>query len=267
MKKFAFLAGLPRTGSTLLGTLLAQHPDIYSTRTSVVREIMNYALRFNLGESPYFDQKDPNSPVWGILRGVLGGAYEGVDKPLILEKNRGWSESIDLLRDVLGCEPKILAPVRDIPEIIASFILISRKVGPNSKIEDELALLGRESNSWTLSRVIWEKYVYANWKVFKTGYEHSPENFHLVDYNRLVTEPQKVLREVYSFLDLSYQEPETDNLTNSNPENDAVYGLPGLHYIRPQLQRTSPSAEEVLGQDCYEFWQSKNLEFWRGKIQ
>jgi len=39
--------------------------------------------------------------------------------------------------------------------------------------------------------------------------------------------------------------------------------MPGLHYIRPELKRVSPPAEEILGEECFEFWQSKTLEFWR----
>jgi hypothetical protein len=68
-----------------------------------------------------------------------------------------------VLRRILGTDPQIIAPVRSIPEIIASFMLISQKIGAKSKIEDEVALANRESNPWTLSRVIWERYIYANY--------------------------------------------------------------------------------------------------------
>lgn len=263
MKRFAFLAGLPRTGSTLLGTLLAQHPELHSTRTSAVRDIMRCPLGYFLGESPYFNLRDPDSQAWGIAKGVLFGAYENVDKAVIIEKDRGWAGEVAVLRRILGTDPQIIAPVRSIPEIIASFMLISQKIGAKSKIEDEVALANRESNPWALSRVIWERYIYANYKVFKAAYESHPECFLLVEYDNLVSDPGRTMQLVYTYLDVSNWAPAKNGLSNPNPEADEVYGMPGLHYIRPELKRVSPPAEEVLGTECFEFWQSKTLEFWR----
>ena len=224
---------------------------------------MRYPLGYFLGESPYFDLKDSNSQVWGIAKGILWGAYENVDKLVIIEKDRGWAGEIAVLRKILGADPQIIASVRSIPEIIASFMLISQKIGAKSKIEDEVALANRQSNAWTLSRVIWEKYIYANWKIFKAAYETDPDCFLLVEYDDLVANPNRTMQNVYAYLDVPHWAPAKTGLENPNPENDTVYGMPGLHHIRPELKRTSPPAEEVLGEECFEFWQSKNLEFWR----
>jgi sulfotransferase len=224
---------------------------------------MKYPLEYFLGESPYFNLKDPDSQVWRIAKGILFGAYGNVDKAVIIEKDRGWAGEVAVLRRILGTDPQIIAPVRSIPEIIASFILISRKIGAKSKIEDEVALANRESNPWTLSRVIWEKYIYANWKLFKAAYEVHPECFLLVEYDNLVSDPDRTMKLVYTYLDVPHWAPTKEGLANPNPENDSVYGMPGLHYIRPELKRTSPPAEEVLGSDCCAFWESKNLDFWR----
>ena len=262
MVEFAFLSGLPRTGSTVLGTLLSQHPDLHPTRTSCVRDLLNYVKKFNLGESPYFDTKDPNSPAWGMMRGMLYGAYEHVAEEVVIEKDRGWASDVSLIRKLTGCEPRILSPVRPIPEIIASFILISQKIGKQSKIEDELRLAGRESNAWSLSRVIWEKYIYANYRVFKAGYEQDPDCFLLLEYDAIVNKPEETMGTICKYLHIPTFTPGTTGLVNPNPENDAVYGMKGLHDVKPVLQRTSPPAWEVLGDDCYSWWVERNLEFW-----
>ena len=262
MKRFAFLSGLPRTGSTLLGTLMAQHPELHSTRTSPVCHFLRSSLGHFLGESPYFNLKDPESQAWGIAKGILYGAYENVDKPVIIEKGRKWAGEVRVLKKILGEDPQIIAPVRSIPEIIASFMLLSKKIGSKSKIEDEVTLAGRESNPWTLSRIIWEKYIYHDWSTFKAGYEEHPECFLLVDYNDLTQNPDRTMQTVYTYLDVPHWAPTVENLENPSPENDSVYGLPGLHHIRPELKRVSPPAEEVLGKECYDFWANRNLDFW-----
>ena len=262
MDKFAFLSGLPRTGSTVLGTLLSQHPNLHPTRTSCVRDLLNYVKKFNLGESPYFNQKDPHSQHWGMMRGMLLGAYEHVAEEIVVEKDRGWAGDVALVRKLTGCEPRILSPVRPIPEIIASFVLISQKIGATSKIEDEVRLAGRESNAWSLSRVIWEKYIYNSWRVFKAGYEQDPECFLLLEYEDIVSRPKETMGAICDYLHIPKFVPVTENLVNPNPENDSVYGLKGLHDVRSNLKRTSPTAEKVLGTECYAFWRDQKLEFW-----
>ena len=261
-RRFAYLAGLPRTGSTVLGTLLSQHPNVYSSRTSCLRDMMNQVKGFSLGESPYYDRKDPKSPCWGIMRGMLYGAYEHVAEEIVVEKDRGWASDVSLIRKLTGCEPRILSPVRPIPEIIASFILISQKIGKQSKIEDELRLAGRESNPWSLSRVIWEKYIYANYRVFKSGYEQDPDCFLLLEYEDIVSNPKETMGAICEYLHIPTFTPGTTGLVNPNKENDAIYGIPGLHDVKPELKRTSPPAQEVLGEECYNFWANLNLEFW-----
>ena len=264
MDRFAFLSGLPRTGSTVLGTLLSQHPDLHPTSTSVVREQLNSIKKFSLGESPYYNVKDLSSPCWGMMRGMLYGAYEKVEKEVVVDKDRGWASDVVVLKKLIGESPRILSPVRPVPEIIASFMIISEKIGKNSKIEDEVRLANRRSNSWTLARVIWEKYVYPNWRVFKIGYETNPECFLLLNYDDIVNKPKQTMAYITTYLDVPLWAPTTINLTNPNPENDRVYGMPGLHDVKSELKRTSPPAWEILGDEVYEFWAKKELNFWLG---
>ena len=223
---------------------------------------MNYIRKFSLGESPYYNVKDLASPVWGSMRGMLFGAYEAIREEIVIEKDRGWANDVELLRRLTGSNPKILSPVRPIPEIIASFMLVSQGIGKQSKIENELRLAGRESNPWTLSRIIWEKYVYASWRMFKAGYEANPDCFLLLEYGDIVTKPKETVGAICEYLRVEPLVPTTTGLVNPNPENDMVYGLKGLHDVKPVLKKTSPPAWEILGDECYELWHSRKLEFW-----
>lgn len=265
MERFAFLSGLPRTGSTVLGTLLSQHPSLHPTGTSCIRDLLDIVKNFNLGESLYFNTRDPSSPVWGMMRGMLYGSYEKVSREIVVEKSRGWANDIPLLRALTGGDPKILAPVRPIPEIIASFVLICRKSEKISRIESEVLSSKREITPWSLSRLIWEKYIYPDWRGFKAGYDENPECFLLLKYDDIVNQPSKTMERICNYLNIGNFDLVTNGLINPNPENDSIYGIPGLHTVRSELKRTSPPAWEVLGEECYEFWASKRLEFWEGK--
>lgn len=263
MRRFAFLSGLPRTGSTVLGTLLSQHPLLYSTSTSVVRDLTNHPYGYYLGESPYYNTKDLNSPVWNIMRGILSGSYQHIDEnKVIIEKDRGWVSNISKLTNIVREKPKIIATVRPAEEIIASFILLSKKIGRTSKIDDEVRALNRDVNNTNRARIIWEKYIYPNWKTFKIGYEYDSSSFLLLNYDDIISSPQVTINNIVEYLNVDSFDVQTQNLFNPRPENDSVYGLPGLHYVREELKRTSPSAKEVLGEELYDFWNQKNLNFW-----
>lgn len=262
-RRFAFLSGLPRTGSTVLCSLLSRHPELHTTGTSMVLDLMRSPGRYALGESFVFDLQDQASPAYGIMRGILRGAYERVDEgKIVLEKDRGWAAEIPRLFTVLGDKPKVIATVRPVPEIISSFILLSKRIGGSNKIDDEVLSLNRELDDKNRARVIWDKYVYNDWKNFKIGWESHKDCFCLVDYSEVVQTPQVVVDRVCAFLGIEKVDLETSDLSNPNPENDAVYGLPGLHHVRKDLKRISPPAEEVLGEELYQFWTGKNLNFW-----
>lgn len=260
-KEFRFLAGMPRSGSTVLATLLSQHPDLHTSATSVLRDLLHFTRHYNLGESPYFARN--GEQVANLQRAMMQGFYAHVAEPVVLEKDRGWANECGLLELLLGERPRVVATTRRVSETIASFFLVADRAGATNKIDDEVRAAGREVTPWTRSRIIWEKYLYANWRVFKAGYEAHPECFLLVDYEDIVADTKRTIATIHTFFDLERSGVRPTELVNPSPENDAVYGIPGLHDVRPTLERTSPPPEEVLGEEVCAFWDEKGLEFWK----
>lgn len=264
MNQIAFLSGLPRTGSTVLGTLLSQHPCLHPTSTSVLANHFDYFANFYFGESLYYDRQDPNSPLWGMLRGMVQGHYQHIKKHTVLDKSRMWSGHIPLLVRSFGEKPKVIATVRPVTEIITSFMTLANGIGPNSQVHESVRKEGRDINEWSMSRIIWERYIYKDWRRLKVGLENFPECFLLIDYSNIVAEPHKTVGRISNFLGVPMVDFDTDHLSNPVPEKDAIYGMPGLHTVRPTLEKVSEKPEKVLGTDCYEFWVNKKLEFWCG---
>ena len=261
MKEFRFLAGMPRSGSTVLATLLSQHPELHTSATSILRDLVLSVSRYHLGESPYFEAD--GEQLLNTQRGVFNGFYQHVPQLYVLEKDRGWAADCGLIRDLTGGQPRVVATTRRISEVIASFSLLADRVGPSNKMDDELHLANRPVNQWSRSRILWEKYIYHSWREFKRGYENNRDCFYLVDYSYLVGNPLNAVRGVYNFLGLEQVTVATSGLVNPSPENDAVYGIKGLHDVRPKLERTSPPPEDVLGEEVTKFWDDKKLEFWK----
>jgi sulfotransferase len=122
MKKIYFLAGLPRSGSTVLAALLQQHPEMHTTATSGLLDILVGTLK---GWKDSFSQKSntqdkelQEKEIQKILRNICLTKYENIDKSIILDKARGWASDVNMrtMYNVLGHKPKIIATVRNVEE-------------------------------------------------------------------------------------------------------------------------------------------------------
>ena len=123
MKKLKFLAGIPRSGSTLLTSLLNQRSDTYASNTSNLADMLRTfehlwetnttAMKKSISATAQTDglQKEECVEVLKQYR------YGKIDCPVIFDKSRGWTdlEVIKLMMTNQG-EVKIVATVRPINE-------------------------------------------------------------------------------------------------------------------------------------------------------
>ena len=121
-----FLSGLPRSGSTLLGTLLSQRPNFKVSATSSLIDIMgSVAITWeNLPQTKSGDNSMDG--LYPLLKVIYEKYYNDFDGTII-DKSRGWPDPaiIKTMKKVLGHRPKIIATVRPIAECLASFMKIS----------------------------------------------------------------------------------------------------------------------------------------------
>ena len=55
--------------------------------------------------------------------------------------------------------------------------------------------------------------------------------------------------ELEDFLGLSHLEYDLENIINPEPEKDKeVYGLDGMHSVRPRVEKTSPDPNTILSE-------------------
>jgi sulfotransferase len=123
VKNIFFNASLPRAGSTLLQNILMQNPDIYSTPTSGVIELLSTA-RTLYSNGDAFKAQNPETMKSGFKnfcnKGFFG-FYDGVtNRPYVIEKSRGWLGYQDFVEFFMGEKPKIICMVRDLRSIFSS---------------------------------------------------------------------------------------------------------------------------------------------------
>ena len=83
-----FLASLPRSGSTLLTSLLNQRPDVYATPTSNLSRTMGAAVKTWEQEPTTKASGGEEDDIIRILQGIQNARYN-TDK-LVFDKSRNW---------------------------------------------------------------------------------------------------------------------------------------------------------------------------------
>jgi hypothetical protein len=254
VKKVYFLSGLPRSGSTVLAAILSQHPDLYASSTSGLLDMLVGTLRAwadSMNTKAQKDQKAAEEEIQRVLKNICNSKYEGVDKPVILDKARGWADDTNMrtMANVLGHKPKIIATVRKVEDCAASFVRIAKPENLDKfLVEDELITHLKES-----------------YQVLEKGYSFAPECFLIVDYDDLMTDPQKELNRVHEFLELppfDYNLNAIDG-TNLQERDEEVWLVPGLHDVQPKLgYQHKEDSKDVLKHRYWEFVQPR---FWLGE--
>lgn len=263
-KTYYFVAGLPRSGSTLLCNILAQNPRFHTTGTSGIMDIM-FGVR-NSWDNLIEFKASPNEPAkLRVLRGILDNYYSDVDKPVIFDKCRGWLSLLEMAEAVLGHKAKVLVPVRDIRDVLASFEKLWRLNASTSQPEAEgehyfqfQSVQGR-TETWlradqpvglALSRIQ---------DAIVRGYQ---DRMFLVDFEDLTTHPEETMQKIYAFLDEPYFEHNFENVEQVTFEDDSVHGFKNLHAIRNKVEPIPPQWQKVLGPFAEKYI---NLNFWRNR--
>ena len=119
------VSGLPRSGSTLLCQLLAQHPEIYSPgHSSPLNGLLN-DIRHRVSDNDFFlsqldvDFERTYARLRNAYRGFIDGWFAEAEEKVVVDKNRGWLAMVETL-EVLHPDYVILVCVRDLTQIFGS---------------------------------------------------------------------------------------------------------------------------------------------------
>lgn len=270
MKKYYFMAGLPRSGSTLLSAIFNQNPNVHSGPSSPVVATM-LSIENSLSNDELFLAYPKPEQAAKMISSIIENYYSDVDKNIIIDKNRSWVNRLHYIPGYFGIEPKVICPVRNMDEILASFISMHRRnpMASNGKINfmDEMLIknnlpLTDENRCMILSNsqfgIIGQSYSAIKQAIM----EGKSKLLHFVEYDDLLNEPDETMRKIYEFLGEEYYQHDFSKIENIHKEKDAeVYGLADMHDVRENLNKISANPKEILPETVYEACQG--TEFWR----
>lgn len=268
-KSYYFMAGLPRSGSTLLSSILNQNPRIHSGPSSPVTSIM-IALENVIANDELYRAYPKPQQAAEIVSSVLKNFYTDVDKSVIIDKNRSWVNRLHYIPGYFGIEPKVICPVRNIDEILTSFITMHHRnpfdangrinfidemlIKTNTPLTDDNRCEFLASPAGILGQSV------AG--IRQALMEGRQKQLHFVEYDDLINRPQETMRKLYEFLGEEYFEHDFSSITNRHKENDGeVYGFNDMHDVRSTLSKVSSDPRDILSPNILE--KCVGTEFWR----
>lgn len=269
-RTYYFLAGLPRSGSTVLSAIFNQNPKFYSGPSSAVLQSM-YALNHSLINDQFFAAYPKEKEAKMMISSLINSYYNDRKEPIIFDKNKAWTAKIDYIQTYITDNVKIICPVRDPDEILASFIGMIKR-NPYQEGQSKINFVDEQlvKNNLPINDVNRCDYIASakgilgesSQAITQALREGHSDKIHFVEYQNLVSDPINTMKEIYNFLGEDYYEHTFDNLSNETRERDLeVYGLEDMHEIRPLLEDTSENPKNILPEEIIE--KCKGSDFWR----
>ena len=261
-QQYHFMAGLPRSGSTVLASILNQNPAVYVTPTSPLLDLL-YLNEQAWRKAPSVISNPIPSQVESISQGIIRGCWAHVPQNIIIDKHRAWAKNLRTIEYIFKKEPKVIMTHRDIPSILASFLTLLHNTNQSPHYIDQ-ALLQRNLplNDENRVDILWNYYVKEGCEQFNMAIQTNRSAVLIVEYDVLIQYKKETLSKVYDFLELPPWEHDFDNIENKTADDDLVaWGLEGLHTIRPKLEKVAKTPQEILGEKIFSKYKDIKLHY------
>jgi sulfotransferase len=251
--KIFYQSSFPRAGSTLLQNILAQNPAFYVTPTSGLLELV-FGARLNYTNSPEFKAQDGATMKKAFLafsRAGMQAYFEALtDKPYVVDKSRGWGVHYDLLEMIHGEEPKIICMVRDLRAILSS---LEKKFRQNPDKYRPVENHSNLSGTTTLKRAHLSLQSapvgLALDRLIEVHQRGWAKKILFLRFEDLTAQPAATLQKVYQYLGVPDYTHNFDKVLQVTEEDDKIFGVPGLHEIRPKVEPLQNDYLDILGRD------------------
>jgi len=260
-KTYHFLAGLPRSGNTVLSALLNQNPMFYSSPISSLGLLIYNMIQGGTHET-YTRNIENVYRTESVFRSIFDKYYEDIEKPIIFDRAKQWGDdwSMAFIREYLNKNPKIIFTTRDIDEILSSFLSVNNGY-----------LNPKDTNSLdeeSIKNVICDNLMQDNGEMMQSisalknlMLKENRQCLHIVEYNDLVFDPESAMDGIYKFLELEPYGHDFNNIVKVEFDNDLALGLPPtMHDVEKSIKKsiTDTSILPSLARSKY-----ANTEFWR----
>lgn len=255
-KTYHFMAGLPRSGSTVLSALLNQHPDIYaSPQTDLVGLL--YETQSHIPDYESYKAGLLHEGFENVMERIADNFYSHINKQVIIDKNRGWGTPYNWenLSKYVSKDGKVILTLRPILEVLASFIKASQAtekiVGTSPFFNSDLWV----SNYRNKVDAQVDNLMMPNGEIDRAIFsianllKNHEDRVCIVWFDDLLESPQKTLNGITDFLGVSRTVYNFNSIKEVDKHNDLNgYGIMGLHDVGKSLKKPGTKPEDYLSE-------------------
>jgi len=268
---YFFMGGLSRSGSTLLSAILQQNPNIYVSENSPICDL-TYKLNLLFDQNPQYNASPNEQGRINVLKSLIENYYYDVKNPIIIDKFRSWGTpyNVSMIESLYTENVKIICPVRNVLEILTSFITLLENNKNNISFVDKIikdqGLCDSEKNLNDIRCDVLmnmdggiEHQLYA---IRESLSSKNKNFFHLVEYNDLIFNTKIEIEKIYDFLGIDKFTHTYDCIDYKTSSRDTEYfGVPDLHKVRQKISKTSKDPQRILSKNTIKKYSNK--EFWK----
>lgn len=243
--QFVGITGLPRAGSTLLGQLLAAHPSMHCEGTSSPLCSTLTTIRRTVSHEPFFlSQLDSGfDTAYGHLKtamqGFLHGWYANIDKPVVVDKSRGWLQAVELLL-TLAPEARLIVCLRELGQVYGS-VEARHQQTLLLDFVDQLADMDRASRADALFAK--ERVIGAPLTALRAVGElpeAARQRLYFLRFEDLMANPAACMDHLFGWLGLAPCAIDPQNLPVGPRESDSHYRMKYMHRQSPRIAQPAP---------------------------
>lgn len=254
-KKYHFITGLPRSGSTLLSAILKQNPRFHASITDPLATMTKGVIETSQS-GPGIKYEVPISRRMNTVKAMFDGFYQEIEKEVIFNTNRAWTLLTPQL-DVIFPSSRLIVCVRDIKWVLDSFESMHRK----NPMSTNTVTGGLEGTVYSRMDALMTNegivgFPYIGIKQAITGSEK--HKLMLIEYDQLCKNPKLIIKSLYAFINEPYFEHDFNNVEASWDKYDSEIGI-SLHKVRKTIEYKE--RKTILPPDL--IMKYSNMEVWR----
>lgn len=248
--RFATIAGLPRSGSTLLCNLLAQRPDVHVSSTSALPAVVSQVSTL-LTNSPEVTSDLLNVPGARernivAMRAFIEAWYPDTDDKLVIDKSRGWGYAFLLLQRLFP-DVRIIATIRDPREVFASVERAHRasaEFGPHNPLT-ETARQMLSPQGLIGGPITWTEDLVRRRPCTESG----EAALMVLSYDSLGAAPEMMMRNVDHHLGLEPFDYDFESVQSTATDEDVLYRFKYPHDGSGPVKPRPSGWQDVISDD------------------
>lgn len=257
MKKYHFIAGLPRSGTTLLSTMLKQNPRFEASISGPLARYTRAIIHESSTQGGYRFECPPEKRK-KLIQGLFTNYYDNPTTEVAFNTNRGWPLLLPTIKDLYH-DAKMIVCVRDIADILNSFEWLIRNqpytFTSMFSPEENTNVYTRCETLLNPSRTL--GFAYSAVKQAITS-EHK-NSIMIIEYNNLAKSPELIMKALYNFINEPFFEHDFNSVEASYEAFDEDVQLSGLHTTRKEVEFIPK--EHIIPPDILQM--VKGMEVWK----